>query len=815
MQKTCYLGIIPHDKCSGCGACRASCPDKAISMQIDSEGFLYPVKEEHRCSQCGICREVCPLLQLSGIEPAATEPPCYAAWHKDELIRKESSSGGVFSALAEHVLKRGGFVCGAAFDEENHLRHKIISREADLPLLRGSKYLQSEIGDVFSEIKALLEKNQTVLFVGTPCQVAGLNFFLRTKPEQLLTVDLVCHGVPSPLVFDRYVKKIEGSAGKKVKSIHFRDKCSGWKKFSITLRGNDGAELYRRPLEGDAFGKGFLDNLFLRPLCTECPFATIQRHSDITLGDFWGIGDFKKELDDDRGTSLLLIHSEKGKRTLADIQSTIFCEEVPLDVARAGNLSLDMPHDRHVYREDFFAQFVGSDCNVGDLTINCLEDKFVGDPHGVGIFNIRLPNNNYGAMLQAYALRKSIERLGYSARVINYLSPYPISKIKKICSLGFYKFREKFHRMTSVCVTDGDLINLNKRFDTFVVGSDQLWNYNYIVEIFKDRFARYFLDFVIPSKNILAYAPSFAIDSWNGTTEEIREAREALKRFSAVSVREKDGVKICKNVFDVEATCVLDPTLLLGEEDYQEIIDSDILDDCKEKYVAFYVLDDGTEGCVPINGAVRRIIERTKGVLLNVKGAKKKVLSEDRSVFHSVPAWLNYIKNSEFIITDSYHGTIFAILFKKQFIVIARNYAGNNRLDSLLSILNIQNRFYGSIDDVHDVDFLDHPIDYDAVYEILEAEREKSLKFLAAGLHKVMPDTVKIQRLEKEFILTKVKKTAFRDDREALCRNIRSLQEQNCSLNQECQALKNSKPIRYANFIKKILKKLGVRRFWK
>ena len=205
------------DECVGCGACENVCPVKAISMQENEEGFLYPVVDSDLCVSCNKCNHVCPVQKN---EKKAVVSKAYAAWNKDDAILRGSSSGGVFSILAQYVLRKGGVVCGAAFDEGNVVKHILVENAADLEKLRGSKYVQSEIGHIFVQIKDLLKSGRQVLFSGTPCQVAGLNSYLEKDFDNLLTVDVACHGVPSPKVWQKYIFEL----GKDVSQFNFRDK---------------------------------------------------------------------------------------------------------------------------------------------------------------------------------------------------------------------------------------------------------------------------------------------------------------------------------------------------------------------------------------------------------------------------------------------------------------------------------------------------------------------------------------------------------------------------------------------------------------
>ncbi|MDO8241158.1 MAG: polysaccharide pyruvyl transferase family protein [Candidatus Moranbacteria bacterium] len=816
------MQIVPKNKCSGCSACYSVCPSGAISMQKDIEGFLYPIIDEVKCTSCNLCRKTCPVLNKYIKKNQSADPACYAGWSKDEFIRKNSSSGGLFSIIAKYIFSKNGFVCGAGFDADNKLRHVIIADENDLPKLRGSKYLQSEIGDIFLDIKKLLQEDNWVLFVGTPCQVAGLCAFLQEDYEKLVTVDVMCHGTPSPLVFDKYMKDVEKLTGERVRKIEFRDKSTGWKTYSFSMNDENNNTIHKEIMNnGDVFGRGFLGNLYLKPLCTNCPFATLPRQSDITLGDFWAIGSYKNELDDDKGTSLILVNSAKGESVFNEIKTKIIAEKVPLAIAHQGNLALSLPCDKHPKREEFFEELLMHDGNIGDLISKHLNNEGDKVKNCVGIFNMRLPSRNFGATLQAFALWKSIENLGYTAKIINYISEIPESKEDKLCAIGFYKFRENFIKTTHVCKTDNDLVKLNEQFDTFVVGSDQVWNYNYLSNVFKNDIGKYFLNFVFPSKNIFSYAPSFAETHWKGTIDEIKKVKDALTNFSAISVREKEGVDICKNIFGFDAQCVLDPTFLIDESGYQEIINDDIIEEHTEKYIAYFSLDEKLEEAIKINPFVTNVIEKMNGNLLNIRGIEKEIFGKKRFVYHSVSHWLNYIKNSEFVITDSYHCVIFAIIFKKQFIVIARDYAGNNRLESLLTTLNIKNRFLKSIDDITNLDIYKELIDYNMVHKILDIEKEKSLKFLINSLKITKPDCNKVELLERELILSKLHSPdniVLQSEKAQLQKENNNLQDEKKQLQLQYQhvqmtydRLASCRAVRYGNKIKKYLKKIGMK----
>ncbi|MGL4519398.1 MAG: Coenzyme F420 hydrogenase/dehydrogenase, beta subunit C-terminal domain [Phocaeicola sp.] len=359
------INIVYKEECVGCNACTQICPKSCITMGEDHEGFLYPKVEESICIECSLCEKVCPVLVQS---PApTTEPLTYAAKNIDETIRRESSSGGVFTLLAEQTIRQGGVVFGARFDSNWEVEHHYVERIEDLYLFRGSKYLQSRIGNCFSQVREQLKSGRQVLFSGTPCQVAGLRLFLRKDYSNLLLVDFVCHGVPSPKVWRLYIKELLNSVEKKnlvsattkpaFSDIRFRDKSEGWKKFSFaaTIRiADENIVSHREPLNENIFMRGFLRDLYLRPSCHSCPSKSFKSGSDLTIADFWGIQNVLPEFDDDRGASLVMISTERGQKAYSDISGSQEKIEVTFASAYAGNPSITKSAKTHPNRESFF-----------------------------------------------------------------------------------------------------------------------------------------------------------------------------------------------------------------------------------------------------------------------------------------------------------------------------------------------------------------------------------------------------------------------------------------------------------------------------
>ncbi len=330
------IQIADKRNCSGCAACAAVCPQSCIAMKRDEEGFLYPSVDRDTCIDCGLCERVCPVLKNKEKEDKPFEGEAFGAYARDEAIREKSSSGGLFTLLATEILRRGGVVFGAAFDEKMKLSHRAIEGEEELVSLRGSKYLQSEIGDSYQKARAFLEEGRPVYFSGTPCQIAGLHAYLGKPYGGLITQDLVCHGVPSPLVFEKYLA-YKGKDRGGVKEISFRDKREGWRRFGYALSYGDGGESFLR-IAQDEMGELFLKNLCLRPSCYDCAFKGTARPSDITLADFWGAEKVAPTLNDGRGTSLCILHTEKGKSLFEKVKDACVWGTVRLEDC--------LPHNR-------------------------------------------------------------------------------------------------------------------------------------------------------------------------------------------------------------------------------------------------------------------------------------------------------------------------------------------------------------------------------------------------------------------------------------------------------------------------------------
>ncbi len=346
------IKIIDKSKCSGCYACADICPKNCISMVLDSEGFKYPSVNNEQCVSCGLCEKTCPIIDKP--ENNETTPLVFAAINKNVETRISSSSGGIFTLLAEEIINNGGVVFGAAFaDDFKSVEHIAVTEIKSLFKLRGSKYLQSQIGKAYKEAESYLKEGLPVYFSGTPCQIAGLYSYLGKEYENLYTQDLICHGVPSPYVWKKYVEYREKIAKSITQGVFFRHKRSGWKKFSLQFVFKNSVE-HIQTLSDDLYMKGFLSNLFLRPSCHNCSFKTVNRIADITLADFWGVEKTDLDMDDDKGTSLILIHSKKGKLLLEKINQYICVKETDLNFVKENNSAISKSSVSHKNRDAFF-----------------------------------------------------------------------------------------------------------------------------------------------------------------------------------------------------------------------------------------------------------------------------------------------------------------------------------------------------------------------------------------------------------------------------------------------------------------------------
>lgn len=294
-------------------------------------------------------------------------PLAYACYSQDDTVRSKSSSGGMFSVFAEKVLDLGGVVFGAAFNDSWNVEHICVERKSDLWKLYGSKYVQSNIGDVFYDVKENLLEDRYVLFCGTPCQVEGLKSFLNKEFDKLLLIDLICHGVSSPQIWEEYLDEIKN--GRAISNISFRDKSNGWSHFSIRIGFTDGSE-YIKEAYDDPFMCAYLNNIILRPACYQCKFKVLNRQSDITLADFWGIKKIEPDMYDDKGCSLAILHTDRAERFFMEVSHKIVYKSVIIEDALIFNKNMYMAVPEPIKREAFFRDYALSRLPLAKKLIN-------------------------------------------------------------------------------------------------------------------------------------------------------------------------------------------------------------------------------------------------------------------------------------------------------------------------------------------------------------------------------------------------------------------------------------------------------------
>lgn len=345
--------------CNGCGTCALRCPKGAITMVEDSEGFLYPVINESKCIHCGLCKKVC-----SNNPTGENIVDSYIAINNNKEVLSKSSSGGMFSVIADYVIEKGGIVYGVTYNEKLDVVHDHVEKKEELKKFQYSKYVRSDLKNSYVEIEKFLKENRYVLFTGTPCQCAGLRLYLKKDYDKLITCEIICHSNASPKIFNMYKKNVELTFGSKIKQIIFRYKKYGWHGGNTYAILEDGREI-----EIPEFTNAFLDSLIGRPSCHNCKFCTIKRYSDFTIGDFWGIEKVDKSVkDDNTGISLLCVNTDKGKKIFEYFKKNIFYKKVDTKLAFSNNHHENVPF--HSKRQKFFDEVNNGTINESNIAVS-------------------------------------------------------------------------------------------------------------------------------------------------------------------------------------------------------------------------------------------------------------------------------------------------------------------------------------------------------------------------------------------------------------------------------------------------------------
>jgi coenzyme F420-reducing hydrogenase beta subunit len=340
---------LEHEKCCGCEACRSVCKANAIAMVQDDEGFFYPNIDKNKCISCNKCEKACPVLNKKSENQKFVK--AFACFNRDEAIREQSTSGGIFSALAEYIInEKNGIVYGVEFDEAFNVKYGKTSDVEGLKAFRGSKYVQSQVNDVYEDIRIHLEAGEYVLFSGLPCQIEALNRVLDKEYDNLYLVDMICFGVGSPLIWDNYLNEFHDREN--ISEIVFKEKKYGWKEWRVNIVESEEKQYFDK--KKNLYVNSYLQRINIRPSCYRCEFKGLYRKSDFTIADCWGVGEDNKDLNDDKGLSALLIHSKKAMSVFESIKDKLKYEEYVAEELMSGNKATYYPVEENPNRSDFF-----------------------------------------------------------------------------------------------------------------------------------------------------------------------------------------------------------------------------------------------------------------------------------------------------------------------------------------------------------------------------------------------------------------------------------------------------------------------------
>lgn len=719
------INLANGDKCTGCCACMNSCEVDALQIKTDEFGFFRPAIDQNKCIRCHRCEKICPILHVQEYfeknnSAFLDKSICWAAWAEDNT-RDISSSGGIFTVLAEAILHSGGVVYGVSQHANSpfDFGFKRVENINMLHELRGSKYVQSYAGDVYRQVKEDLRLNRKVLFTGTPCQVAGLRNFLGENNPNLLAVDIVCHGVPSQKMFKQYMKENFSEA----KNIYFRDKDFGWSCTNLLVE-LSGKRKHTILYDKSAYEKAFHNSTDLQMACYDCPFSGLNRTGDLTLGDFWGIDTFKSDWNDGRGTSLVLINTIHGRKFFQHIQPNLKrTEQVPITYAMGNRLheTIAIPKNR----DRFFNLWKKySFTKAADIaTSNHFDIGLVGD----------WAVENYGANITYYALYSVLhDELKFDVLLIE--RPLNSSWPPKMPPSLFRKLPYRDYEWAPYIKTKSELAALNGNCDAFVVGSDQIWN-NSLFHAFGDWAD---LSWVHSDHLKISYATSFGADYIWGSKEDQAKMKFFLNQFDAISVREKSGVDILKREYEVEGTQVLDPVFLCSKDKYTRLAEAEIKIAINNKPFVFSYTLDIDENKVAVLKKASEFLDCS--LIIATDAAKANV--REVPIYGNIimqnlcmEEWLANIQSCDYMITDSFHGMCFAIIFHKPFIAIVNEGRGATRFYSLLTLLGLENHLAEDAISAYDkIYLLKEHINWEKIDDILNDEKIKSLNWLKKSL---------------------------------------------------------------------------------
>lgn len=682
------ISCIDPNNCTGCMLCMYVCSKGAIKYSENNYGFLHPKIDEKLCVQCKKCLSACPVLHKT--DSLSSDTDCYAAMAKDS-IRETSSSGGAFTVLANSILKDGGYVCGAAFDKKAIVHHIAINGEKDLLKLQKSKYIQSDTSSIWQQLQTCLSTGKNVLFSGTPCQCAAVQSAFA-EYKNLYIVDILCMGVASQDCWKKYLK--EEFPNTKINDINFRHKSAGWSQ-QLQLLIQFDTENIIIPFQESSYFLGFLKAITIRESCKTCKYAGSKRTGDITIGDFWGIDSYDKNLNDNKGTSLLLTNTDRGRQLLSKTQKDFkLLKKVPLEIAKRGNMALSQPAKTNPKSNIFWK-------NYKSLTLKNNICTLIDETADCGIINYWYAND-HGAILTAYAIQRLLQKMGYSSRLIN-ICPAPYERYNGISQ----KFELKYLNSTYETYNSTTLKNLNSKYKYFIVGSDQVFRAEWVSD-------DWFLEFVDINTPKIAIAASFGIEELNVPKARVKKIRYLLNRFNNISVRESSGISLCQKLGHVKAKLILDPVFLVDKSEFETLLENKY----EEKYCYCYLRDLSTAKKLQIQD----FCSRNQLIIFWC----------DANV--SIEEFLARIKYAEYFITDSYHGLCFSLIFNKKFYCYYNKKRGNTRFDSLIEMLKIPQKCFISDESLSLYD-INLKSDYKSINANIESFKSESINWILSSLN--------------------------------------------------------------------------------
>lgn len=708
------------EKCYGCGACAGACPYGALSMRPDETGFIRPAVDTAKCVGCGRCQKACPRLS-----PAYRNdrPERCSAVMAEDGIRRASSSGGAFTVLAEAVLDAGGCVFGAAMDDGLAVRHIRVDDAAFLDRLRGSKYVQSDTGGTYGEAKRLLDSGRTVLYTGTPCQIAGLNGFLGRGYDNLLTVDILCSGVPPQGVLPGYAERLSGGAT--VSGMSFRD-TDGWA-YRVSVLLEDGTAA--NDANGD-YMRAYLSHNMNNPACASCQFACLPRQGDVTIGDFWAISKFDPLMNDGLGTSFVLLNNAKARKFWEGIAGKRIKAEkqFPLDAAILAN-NARIQNGPTAGRAS--AAFLESYRTAGGAR-GVLGAAYHYD---VGIAGTWL--GNFGTISTNWALYSLLRQFGLSACFLDVTGNSQLDGHTGISDR--FAVSKGLPRASRFCST-GDYGALNHHFDMFATASDQLWC-NFTVYIDNEQYVH--LGFADDGKRLVAAGTSIGVPRLPYGPDTLARRKEWLSRFSDIGVRDDFAPGVLRGAYGVNAVHIQDPVFLCDPALFLDEADGSPVGFDGPAVFAYllYVRLDGPEA----KAALRLAGSLGCSCVLSFgPGSPIREYAPDGTLAREVKplykTWLRCFKDARFVVTNSFHGACMSLVFEDDFAVLPGN--GRERFECLARDFGCGSRILQRIDDDALLRLAQDGMRWSMVSHTVAAERERGRKFLERAFRKGRPEAL-------------------------------------------------------------------------